>query len=128
MQQDLPEEGMIIGMKGLSPKERRILLEERRKIMDQMDREKNANKVALVAMQADNFNISSTSRAEPPYISVTSGFNIAGNNYHVVVFCCTIQNLLILMQISHTKILINYTGGWSAYLYFTGNNVCTLKT
>ena len=36
-QQDLLEEGMIIGMKGLSPEVRRILLEERRKIMDQIE-------------------------------------------------------------------------------------------
>jgi len=62
-QQVSPEEEMIMGMEGLSQEERRALLDEQRKIMEQIDREKNANKAAIAAAQADNFNMRSTSNA-----------------------------------------------------------------
>mmetsp|Transcript_15253 Transcript_15253/g.22488 ORF Transcript_15253/g.22488 Transcript_15253/m.22488 type:complete len:486 (-) Transcript_15253:1703-3160(-) len=58
-----PEEEMIMGMEGLSPEERKNLLDEQRKIMEQIEREKNANKAAIAAAEADNFNMRSTSAA-----------------------------------------------------------------
>jgi len=64
-----PEEEMIMGMEGLSPEERRTLLEEQRKIMDQIEREKNDNKAAIAAAQADNFNMRSTSSAITAVVS-----------------------------------------------------------
>jgi len=61
MQEVSPEEEMIMGMEGLSQEERRTLLDEQRKIMEQIEREKNANKAAIAAAQADNFDMRSTS-------------------------------------------------------------------
>lgn len=58
-----PEEEMIMGMEGLSPEERKNLLDEQRKIMEQIEREKNANKTAIAAAEAENFNMRSTSAA-----------------------------------------------------------------
>jgi len=63
MQEVSPEEEMIMGMEGLSQEERRTLLDEQQKIMEQIEREKNANKTAIAAAQADNFDMRSTSNA-----------------------------------------------------------------
>ena len=52
-----------MGMEGLSPEERSALLEEQRKIMEQIEREKVANKSAIAAVQADNFDMRSTAHA-----------------------------------------------------------------
>lgn len=57
------EEEMIMGMEGLSDQERRALLEEQRQIMEQIEREKNANASAIASAQADNFDMRSTSNA-----------------------------------------------------------------
>ena len=58
-----PEEDIIMGMEGLSPEERAALLDEQRKIMEQIEREKLANKSAIAAVQADNFDMRSTANA-----------------------------------------------------------------
>lgn len=58
-----PEEEIIMGMEGLSPEERSALMDEQRKIMEQIDREKVANKSAIAAGQADNFDMRSTANA-----------------------------------------------------------------
>lgn len=58
-----PEEEIIMGMEGLSPEERAALLDEQRKIMEQIEREKLANKSAIAAVQADNFDMRSTAHA-----------------------------------------------------------------
>lgn len=57
------EEEFIMGMEGLSPEERSALLEEQRKIMEQIERDKIANKSAIAAVQADNFDMRSTAHA-----------------------------------------------------------------
>jgi len=63
MQEAAPEEEMIMGFQGMSPEERRGLMDEQRKIMEQIEREKNANKAAIAAAQADNFNMRSINNA-----------------------------------------------------------------
>ena len=57
------EEEVIMGMEGLSPEERSAVLDEQRKIMEQIEREKIANKSAIAAVQADNFDMRSTANA-----------------------------------------------------------------
>jgi len=57
------EEEMIMGLEGLSDEERRVLLEEQRQIMAQIEKEKSLNQAAIAAAQADNFDMRSTSNA-----------------------------------------------------------------
>jgi len=57
------EEEFIMGMEGLSPEERQALMEEQRKIMEQIEKEKLGNASAIAAAQADNFDMRSTSNA-----------------------------------------------------------------
>lgn len=57
------EEEIIMGMEGLSPEERNALMEEQRTIMQQIEREKSANHSAIAAVQADNFDMRSTTNA-----------------------------------------------------------------
>uniref|UniRef100_A0A7S1CY09 Uncharacterized protein n=1 Tax=Cyclophora tenuis TaxID=216820 RepID=A0A7S1CY09_CYCTE len=56
-----PEEEIIMGMEGLSDEEKRVLLDEQRQIMEQIEREKAANEAAIAAAQADAFDSRSTS-------------------------------------------------------------------
>mmetsp|Transcript_5458 Transcript_5458/g.8977 ORF Transcript_5458/g.8977 Transcript_5458/m.8977 type:complete len:494 (-) Transcript_5458:66-1547(-) len=58
-----PEEDVIMGMEGLSPEERNALMEEQRNIMQQIESEKSANQSAIAAVQADNFDMRSTTNA-----------------------------------------------------------------
>jgi uncharacterized membrane protein len=58
-----PAEEIIMGMEGLSPEERAALMDEQRKIMEQIERDKLANKNAMAAVQADNFDMRSTAHA-----------------------------------------------------------------
>jgi len=67
-----PEEEMILGMEGLSDEEKRVLLDEQRRIMDQIETEKAANDAAIAAAQAEAFDSRSTSVA----VRATGGANL----------------------------------------------------
>lgn len=58
-----PEEEVILGMEGLSDEEKRVLLDEQRRIMEQIEKEKKATDAAIASAQADAFDSRSMSVA-----------------------------------------------------------------
>jgi hypothetical protein len=76
-----PEEEVIMGMEGLSPEERRALLEEQRQIMAQIEKEKSSNQAATSSAQADNFDMRSTSNAVAAMTKVGERVNLGGGQH-----------------------------------------------